>query len=211
MNLSSRIGPCQYTNLSNSLPSFRCPAPKTKRKQAGQISLLKHDVELFYRLYIVMQHREGDIATFFKHENHPYPPSLSDRGKLQLGKTSDLLTILLEQVEVEEPLIRYHVKVLDGAAIVHFLPTTNATTFEDYHDATFIPHMNQNLHTCKRVDVVWHTYISNSIKESTRKKQGKGIRRKVESRNKLPSNWSNFLWDCMNKQELFAFLTNKMA
>ena len=145
------------------------------------------------------------MATFFRHENHPYSPSLSDRGKLRLGKKSDLLTILLEQVKVEKPPIQYHVKVLDGAAIVHLLPTTNATTFEDYANATFIPHMNQNLRTCKRVDVVWDTNISN------RKKRGKGIRRKVESRNKIPSNWSDFLRDCLNKQELFAFLTNKMA
>ena len=72
------------------------------------------------------------MATFFKLENHPYPPSLSDRGKLRLGKKSDLLTILLEHVEVEEPPIQYHVKVLDGTAIVHLFPTTNATTFEDY-------------------------------------------------------------------------------
>ena len=120
--------------------------------------------------------------------------------------------------------------MLDGAAIVHLLPTTNATTFEgyanatfiphmnqnlrtckhveDYANATFIPHMNQNLHTCKHVDVVLDTYISNSINE---KKRGKGIRTKVESGNKFPSNWSDFIWDCMNKQELIVFLTNKMA
>lgn len=48
----------------NSLPLFRHPAPKTKSKQAGHISMLRHDVELFSHLYIVMQH------TFFSHENH---------------------------------------------------------------------------------------------------------------------------------------------
>lgn len=157
----------------NSLPLFRRPTPKTKNKQAGQISSLKHDVELFSRLYIVMQHREGDMATFFKHENHPYPPSLSDRGKLRHGKKSDLLTIILDQVEVEEPPSWFDVKVLDGAAIVHLLPTTNATTFEDYANAAFIPHINQNLRTCKRVDVVWDTYISNSIEGRNSKEGGK--------------------------------------
>lgn len=59
-----------------------------------QISMLKHDVELFSRLYIVMQHREGDMGTFFRHEN---PPSLSDMGKLQSGKKSDLLSILVQK------------------------------------------------------------------------------------------------------------------
>ena len=46
----------------NSLPLFRCPTHKTKTKQAGQISMLKDDVALFSRLYIVMQHREGDMG-----------------------------------------------------------------------------------------------------------------------------------------------------
>ena len=154
----------------NSLPLFTRPMPKTKNKQTGQISMLKHDVELFSRLYIVMQHRESDMGTFFKHENHPYPPSISDRGKLRQGKKSDLLSILLEEVEIEEPPIWFDVKVLDGAAIVHLLSTTNITTFEEYANVVFIPHIKQNLYTCKRVDVVWDTYLTSSIKESTRKK-----------------------------------------
>ena len=54
----------------------------TKSKHGEQITMLRHDVELFPRLYIVMQHIKGDMSTFFMHENHPYPPSLSDRGKL---------------------------------------------------------------------------------------------------------------------------------
>jgi hypothetical protein len=77
----------------NSLPLFKRPTPKTKSKQTGQISLLKHDVELFSRLYIVMQHRESDMGTFFKHENHPFPPSLSDRGKLRQGSKSAFLSL----------------------------------------------------------------------------------------------------------------------
>ena len=155
--------------------------------------MLKHDVELFSRFYIVMQHRESDMGTFFKHENHPYPPSLSDRGKLRQVKKSDLLSILLEEVEIEEPPIWFDVKVLDGAAIVHLLSTTNITTFEEYANVVFITHIKQNLYTCKGVDGVWDTYLTSSIKESTRKKRGKGIRRKVESSNKIPNNWPDFL------------------
>ena len=45
--------------------------------------MLRHDVEVFSRLYIVMQHREGDMSTLFMHENHP---SLSDRWKIATGK-----------------------------------------------------------------------------------------------------------------------------
>ena len=67
----------------NSLPLFSCPQPKTKGKQTGKISSLKSDVSLFSRLYIAMQHRESDMSKFFSHENHPFPPSLSDQGKLR--------------------------------------------------------------------------------------------------------------------------------
>ena len=67
------------------------------------------------------------------------------------------------------------------------------------------------LETSKRVDIVWDTYIPRSIKESTREKRGKGIQRKVAGRNKLPRNWPDFLRDPMNKQELFAFLSSRIA
>ncbi len=87
----------------NSLPLFRCPTHKTKNKQTGKISMLKNDVELFSRLYIVMQHREGDMGTFLRHENHPYPPSLSIRGKMRSTQKSDLLGILVQETENETP------------------------------------------------------------------------------------------------------------
>ncbi len=70
----------------NLLPLFSRPQAKSKTKQAGKISLLKNDVALFSHLYIVLQHRASDMTTFFSHENHPFPPSLSDNGKLRLGK-----------------------------------------------------------------------------------------------------------------------------
>lgn len=131
----------------NSLPLFRCPTPKTKSKKAGQISMLKHDVELFSRLYIVTQTRDGDLGTFFQHENHPYPPSLSDRGKLRQGKKSELLNILLQesQTEKESP-VSFDVKILDGAVIVHLLSPANATTFDDYANNIFIPYIKIHLH-----------------------------------------------------------------
>ena len=62
-----------------------------------------------------------------------------------------------------------------------------------------------------RIDIVWDTYQSDSLKESTRQKRGKGVRRKVSGRAKLPSNWVDFLRDPNNKSELFALLTSKVA
>lgn len=172
--------------------------------------MLKDDVALFSRLYIVMQHRDGDMDTFFKHENHTYPPSLSDRGKLRQGKKSDLVDLLAPKTP-EEPSSPFDVRVLDGAAVVHLLPVTGITTFDDYASGVFLPYITKQLQTSKRVDVVWDTYLVSSIKESTREKRGKGVRRKVAGQTKVPSNWPDFLRDPTNKQELFQFLSDKIA
>ena len=110
--------------------------------------MLKHDVDLFSRLHIVMQHREGDMANFFKHENHPYSPSPSDKGKIRLGKKSDLLSVLLAEAEKEAP-VAFDVKILDGAAVVHLLTMNGFYTFDDYANDGFIPYIKKQLETSK--------------------------------------------------------------
>ena len=164
---------------------------------------------LFSHLYIVTQHRDGDLSAFFQYENHPYPPSLSNRGKLRLGKKSELLNILLQESEAEkESPVSFDVKILDGAVIVHLLSPANATTFDDYANNVFIPYVKRQLDTSRRVDVVWDVYVASSIKESTREKRGKGIRRKVAGKNKIPKNWPDFLRDSANKN-FFRFFPVK--
>lgn len=237
----------------NSLRLFKSPAPKYRDKQADKIASLKTDVNLFSKLYIVAQHRECDMNIFFSHENHPYPPSLSDNGKLRFGKKSDLLTCLLnttkkeaqdvldateflanvDEVDEEEPLAEsilleatpnlgssketdnapsnFDVIVFDGAVVVHLLqPTAGIRTFEDYANEVFIPYIGRHLSSSKRVDIVWDTYVNDSIKSSIREKRGNGQRRKVLSQNKIPANWLNFLCNDDNKQELYTFLAKKI-
>jgi hypothetical protein len=82
------------------------------------------------------------------------------------------------------------VKLLDGAAVVHFLSTAGIVTFDEYAHQVFVPHIKTQLENSKRVDIVWDTYIPRGIKESTRERRG---RRRVASNNKLPSNWAEFL------------------
>ena len=116
-----------------------------------------------------------------------------------------------KSLKSEGPPTTYDVKVLDGAAVVHLLSTGNASTFDEYANNVFLPYLVRQLENSDRVDVVWDTYVTNSIKESTRVKRGRGIRRKVEGRNKIPGNWKEFLRDSTNKQELFAFLSDKVS
>ena len=81
------------------------------------------------------------------HENHPYPPSLFDRGELRSTKKPDLLSILAQETESSEHFTSFDVKVLDGAAIVHLLPTTNITTFDEYASDVFISYIKKQLDT----------------------------------------------------------------
>ena len=55
-----------------------------------QVAALKNDCALFSRLYVSCQTRDGDLDTFFTHENQAAPPSLSVGGKLRLGTKADL-------------------------------------------------------------------------------------------------------------------------
>ena len=68
----------------NSLRLFKCP--ETKSRQLSTTKELKNDVALFSKLFIAAQDMESDIhvGNFFRHEKHPYPPSLSDRGILRV-------------------------------------------------------------------------------------------------------------------------------
>ena len=61
------------------------------------------------------------------------------------------------------------------------------------------------------MDIVWYAYVGDRLKESTGEKRGKGVRHKVSSGTKLPPNWMQLLRDSVNKEELFAFLTNKVS
>lgn len=65
--------------------------------------------------------------------------------------------------------------------------------------------------SCTRIDVVWDTDLQESLKNCTRAKRGKGVRRKVSGPAKLPNKWIDFLHDTKNKEELFAFLTKKIS
>ena len=121
MNLLLRTGIPEVIK-KNLLPLFSHPTPKTI-KEAEQITMLKHDVELFSCLYIVMQHREGDMATFFKNENHPYPPSLSDRGNYGWERSQICSLLCLQKQKKKFLSEAFDVKVLDGTAIVHLLST----------------------------------------------------------------------------------------
>lgn len=197
------------TIKKNNLSLFKQPCKSKPSKQGKKIAALKDDVSLFSQMYIALQNRNGDIREFFCHEIHKYPPSISEYGKLRLPNSKSDLLKCLPQTDATSP-SHYDCKILDGAVIVHSLPITDASTFDEYAERVFIPHILRQLVESKRVDIVWDEYRPGSLKESTREKRGKGLRRKVAGQTRIPSKWLEFLRDPLNKSELFAFLTSKV-
>ncbi|KAL9954615.1 hypothetical protein ACROYT_G042179 [Oculina patagonica] len=120
------------------------------------------------------------MKEFFSHEVQSFPPALSEFGNLRLPSAkSDLLKCLQPNSNghTDSP-TQFDCKVLDGAVIVHCLPKVEASTFDDYAEKVFIPHLQQQLHQSKRVNFVWDSYVPDSLKEATREERGQGIRRK---------------------------------
>ena len=165
----------------------------------------------FWSLRISRDGRDGDLGEFFAHEIQPFPPSLSDLGKLHLPNTKSDLLKCLDQPELPDPPSTFDCVVLDGAVVVHFLSTKGMSTFNEYADKVFVPYISNQLQSCMRIDIVWDTYMPDSLKESTREKRGKGVPRKVSGETKLPSHWIDFLHEPSNKKELFVFLTTKIS
>ena len=160
---------------------------------------------MFGRLFIANQLRDGDPDVFFSRENQLHPPSLSDHGKIQACKKSDLIKYLkpIEESNKQD----FDCKIFDGAALVHMLKPNSVKSFQQYAEEGFVKFIQRQLQSLKRIDIVWHRYLANSIKGSAREKRGVGVRRKVSAQSKIPSNRLNFLRDPNNKTDLFAFLT----
>ena len=190
------------------LPLFSTPA-KQPSKQKAKISLLQNDCALFSRLYIACQSRDGNLPEFFKHENHPWPPSLSSSGDLRSGNKANLLSCLKSTIESEDASPTVHAKVLDGAVVVQMLSPGASRTFEDYAALIFLPYVMIQLQSTNRLDIVWDLYKPDSLKQSTRDKRGSGIRQKVLPSAKIPRNWASFLRVNENKTELFQLLAKK--
>ena len=209
--LVERTSPVSDTISKNSMPLFNRPFKGTPSKATQMITSLKSDCALFFRLYIACQTRDGDLDNFFKHENHAYPPSLSQLGKLRFGTKADL-TDCLEKLcasKREAPVI--DVIILDGAAVINMLKPVGAKTFQDYATLVFLPYIKAQLARVTRVDIIWDVYIPDSLKSTARENRGKGVRRRVAAANSIPGNWQEFLRVDENKTELFNFLAHEVV
>jgi hypothetical protein len=52
--------------------------PDRANSRVNKVKVLKNDMQLFSRLFVSCQTRVCNLEEFFRHENQPFPPSLSD-------------------------------------------------------------------------------------------------------------------------------------
>jgi hypothetical protein len=197
----------------NKFPLFSFkPATKSSR-DILKLNQFKTDSELFSRLFIACQSRNGNLDEFFQHENQQCPPSLSQNGSLRLGSKSDLLDCLCKSVNTVamKSVPDAEVVIFDGAAVVQMLRPQVCKTFQDYADMVVCPYLKTFFLTANRIDLVFDTYVSDSLKSATREKRGHGMRMHVSPSIKLPKNWSEFLRVDENKTELFHLLADSLT
>ena len=116
----------------NDFALFQRQGSRSTSKATKKLSVLKSDFSLFSQLCIANQHRDGGLDEFFKYENLPFPPSLSEYGKMCFSKKSDLL-VCLEPSGLSLDLPTTHdVKVFDGTALGQALPLGTSGTFSVY-------------------------------------------------------------------------------
>lgn len=183
----------------------------TKSKDKLHLQSIKDDVKLFASMFILYKERGGDVDSFFEHENHLYPPSISDYGNLRTGTKCDLMTCLKENI----PDLQNNIEIpdctaviIDGSVMVHMVAPDKNETFQSYADK-FYKHLIKKWKV-RRMDVVWDRYFPQSIKNSVRSDRGNGPRQHVKPLTKIVS-WKSFLLNSDNKNELFKFLANQVT
>ena len=122
----------------NGFALFQRQGSRSTSKAAKKLSVFKSDFSLFSRHYVANQHRDGDLDEFFKYENLPFPPSLSEYGKMHFSKKSDLLVCLEPSGPLLDPPTTHDVKIFDGPALGQALPLGTSGTFSVHTEKVFI-------------------------------------------------------------------------
>jgi len=109
---------------------------------------------------------------FFCHENHLYPPSISQGGILRFGTKSDLLECLISlspgKSASTDTQLTVDAYIFDGALIVQMLKPGLCVTFDDHKHKVF--YIMSVLSTTSRVDVVFDVYHTQESEVSNTRK-----------------------------------------
>ena len=166
--ISEKSVPITDTIPKNNLQLFILKKRNTVSEKQEKLMNAKINVALFSRLFIACQLREGDLETFFQHENQAFPPSLSENGHLRPEKSkSDIIACILRDDYThicESPNVE--VKIFDGSALVNMIHPVNCKTFEEYARNVFSNYFKSHSKSAARYDLVfWIGILIISLRE----------------------------------------------
>ena len=134
----------------------------------------------------------SNLESFFKHENHSYPVSISEYGELRKCSKSDFLKCLPDDEELQTNSPDVEAKIIDGAAFVNMNMPRKSETLGEYSDE-LAEKINTYCRNTGRVDVIFDTHLPDSIKSETRENRGSGMRVIVKDATPIPRKFSNFM------------------
>ena len=109
------------------------PHKRQRTTSSGLVSSLKSNRNLFSRLFVASQFRDGNLDHYFSHKYQTCPPLLSARGKLKLGIKSDIGRCLEDVPRKEDDITpSVDVVMLDGPAMLCVLKPAASGTFREY-------------------------------------------------------------------------------
>ena len=158
----------------NNLPLLREKNKVSTSKGKLKMVSLKQECKLYASLYVACQSRNGDLQDFFTHENHSYPPAISEYGKLRKCIKADFLSSLESFGSTCHSGPDVTAKIIDGSAAVQMTTPQDAKTFcqcasDVFREAIYKSFLQEGL--C-RVDVVFDVYLKESLKSEARDRRG---------------------------------------
>ncbi len=192
----------------NNLALFRQKHVIKLSKSKQKIVSLNSERRLYANLYEACQSREGDLDNFFAHENHTFPVSISEYGKLRkCTSKSHFLQCVESMVEVKYDEPEVLMKMIDGAAFVHMNPPKSSSTYGNYCQVELFRKIRYASRHTERLDIVFDFYQENSLKSQTRENRGEEIRVSVRKDTPICKNFQKFMRNDRNKTELFEMIS----
>lgn len=191
----------------------------SQSKTSSKLQAVKRDLVLFSRLLVVSQVRQVDFRELFCYSLCDIPLALSSAdGTMAKTTKSKLLHILEEATEhptVQVAELSDTAMIFDAMAVINSLRRTSLPpTFRSL--ALFIFNkIKQRSRQFKatRIDFVCDRYMVNSIKTAERdtRAESRGTQRiKISYPDqKLPTQWTKYLGNSSNKQDLQRFLAEQ--
>ena len=117
------------------------------------------------------------MTDFFEHEDHNYPLSIFEYGKIRKTSKSGFLSCLEDYGSSSFTSPAVTAKVIDGAAVVQCLKTIASKTFGEYVNNEFKASVGNILKEklITSVDIVFDRYFPASLKGETRERRGSGF------------------------------------